>query len=158
AALGDCAEPQRQLLDDRLLVAQDGVDAHGGDLVLDGGLGLFTQLDVDDAHRVFGVGELEFAAGNFDVVHDPLDVGLYEDSLPLGADAAGVDKQRLHGCGDDDKRVGERVVAERDTQPDVDGLLVPTPRVDDVDVGRHDDVLPEPDAGDAVIDGPQRRC
>ena len=48
----DLAQPGGQLLDDRLLVAEHLVHAHRRDLVLDGGLGLLLELEVDQAHRV----------------------------------------------------------------------------------------------------------
>src|SRR5207248_3130901 len=72
-ALGDGLEAVGQLVDDGLFVAEDGVDGHGGDLVLDGGLRLLAELDVDDAHGVGGVGEVELAVGGAHVVDDPLD-------------------------------------------------------------------------------------
>ena len=83
-ALGDAAQPGGQLLDDRLLVAEHLVDAHGGDLVLDRRLGLLLELQVDQPHRVLGVAEVELAVGGGEVLDDPLDVRL-DDQTPCSS-------------------------------------------------------------------------
>ena len=49
----------------------------------DGRLGLLAQLNIDDVHRIFGVGGIELAVRGLDVVDDPLHVGLNQDALAL---------------------------------------------------------------------------
>ena len=53
-----------ELLDDGLLVGEYVVDAHGGHGVLDGGLGLFSELDIHHAHIIVRMVDFLFVLQN----------------------------------------------------------------------------------------------
>jgi hypothetical protein len=109
------------------------------------------ELHADNAHRVGRVGKVQLAVSGSDVVNDPLDVSLHQDALTLAADAVGVDEQRLHRRRNDDESVGIGVIMKGKSQSNVERLLVPAPRVNNVDVGWDDDCAPRPKAGDVII-------
>src|SRR5256885_830333 len=99
---------------------------------------LLTELDIDDAHRVGRIGEVELFVCGREVVDDPLDVSLDDYALPLAADALRVDDDRLHRGRDDEEGVGDRVEPKRDAEPDVERIRMTPARVNDVRVRRDD--------------------